>query len=493
MTAVRIPLCIRGEVVESDWVEFGGRGGDASFLHPDPRIHAERYGVPTPMDLGDLYEISLDDILDYLEELGCRLQLDANPHLRQAYEIGLATSGLTPSVLEYNFRSLPWFFRREQLREIVEQRLGIDYVEGWVERQLADGRLLRIRAFGSRALHVVAGNSPVLSAVTVIRNALTRSDAIIKAPSNDPATAAAIALTMTEMAPDHPLTRHVCVAYWKGGDVDVEKRIYRPEKIEKIVAWGGAASVTHVTRYIQPGLELITLDPKRSASIIGPEAFESEETMRDVALRTACDVGTQNQEACACARVVYVLCRTDGAGLDTINRFGEMVYDAIQALPDSMSTKTVRFDPELRSHLDANRLDDEWFRVIGGEDDEGAVVVSQIDEAVDYSALLSGRTVNLVPVDDLERVTAAVTAYTQTVGIYPESLKRRLRDTLPLFGAQRLVNLGFAGTVTLAMPQDAIEPLRRMCKWIVDEECDGRVPPMWERDHWEAIRAMSGA
>jgi hypothetical protein len=30
-----------------------------------------------------------------------------------------------------------------------------------------------------------------------------------------------------------------------------------------------------------------------------------------------------------------------------------------------------------------------------------------------------------------------------------------------------------------AMPQDAIEPVRRMCKWIVDETCDPAVvPPM---------------
>ena len=29
--------------------------------------------------------------------------------------------------------------------------------------------------------------------------------------------------------------------------------------------------------------------------------------------------------------------------------------------------------------------------------------------------------------------------------------------------------------------QDAIEPLRRMCKWIVDETCDPQtVKPIWE-------------
>ena len=236
-----------------------------------------------------------------------------------------------------------------------------------------------------------------------------------------------------------------------------------------------------MTRYIQPGLELIALDPKRSATIIGPEAFASEDVMAEVAMRAACDIGTQNQEGCACARVVYVLSGTGADGLERINRLGEMIYAALLKLPASLSTKPLRFDPELRAHLDAHRLDDECFRVIGGEDDEGAVIVSQIDEPVDYCTMLSGRVANLVPVDDLKKVTDAVTSYTQTVGIYPESLKERLRDVLPLFGAQRLTSLGYAPNVTLAMPQDAIEPVRRMCKWIVDETCDPeRVYPMWK-------------
>ena len=156
---------------------------------------------------------------------------------------------------------------------MVDATIGIDHLEGWVEQKLVDGRRQRIRAFGSRAVHIVAGNSPVLSGVSVIRNAVTRSDAIIKTPSNDPLTAVAIARTMCEMDPDHPLTKHLAAAYWKGGDADVEERLYRPEHVEKIVAWGGFASVTHVTRYLQPGLEMIALDPKRSASIIGPEAL----------------------------------------------------------------------------------------------------------------------------------------------------------------------------------------------------------------------------
>ena len=262
------------------------------------------------------------------------------------------------------------------------------------------------------------------------------------------------------------------VAYWKGGDKSIEDKLYKPENIEKIVAWGGLASVKHVTQYVQPGLEIIALDPKRSATIIGPEAFADEATLQDVAERAACDIGMANQEACASARVIYVLCGTDDDAIAKLNEFGQKVYSAMLNLPEYLSCKPKTFDRQLYQHLQATQLDDTFYKVFGGDDDEGAIIVSQFDDTVDYSTLLSGRVANIVPVDDISQVTAAVTSFTQTVGIYPESLKKELRDQLPLFGAQRLTSLGYACNVTSASPQDAIEPLRRMCKWIFEEECD---------------------
>jgi hypothetical protein len=363
---------------------------------------------------------------------------------------------------------------------MADAAVGIPYLEGWVSRRLADGRTARVRAFGARTVHIIAGNSPLIAALSIIRNALTRSDAVIKSPSNDPLTALAIARTMGELDPHHPLTRHLSVAYWKGGDEAFEERLFQPVNVEKIIAWGGFASVTHVLRYVQPGLELIALDPKRSATIIGPEAFESADTLDDVALRAATDIGALNQLGCVNARVVYVASGLDAEGIERANRLGRAIYDRLLALPEHVSTKAKWFDPELRAAIDALRASPDWYRVYGGAGGEGAVIVSQLDEPVEFHRSLSGRVANVVPIETPADALRAINAYTQTVGIYPESLKRSLRDLIPLHGAQRLVSLGYAAHPSMALPQDAIEPVRRMVKWIVEEECDPQaIAPLW--------------
>jgi len=480
LIAYTVPLFLRGQLITDDLVPFDARIGASQFQAPDMTKYAERLPLRSPAEMSDLYQLSFDEILDVLAALGEALDFESNAHLQEAYEASLVANVLPADMLKNSYRVLAPLFSRENVTEIADSQVGLDYLNGWVPHRLRDGRELRVRAFGSRTLHIPAGNGGLVSAVTILRSVITRSDVIIKAPSNDPLTAIAIARTLADVAPDHPITKHLVVGYWKGGDVAVEEALYQPQHIEKIVAWGGLASVKHVTRYIQPGLELIALDPKRSATIIGREAFADDDTLREVARRAATDIGVANQEGCANARVIYVLCGTDAEGLANANRLGELIYSELVALPAVVSTPPRYPSRELLDHVEASRMADDFYRVIGGERREGAIVVSQFDEPVDYSPMLTGRVANIVPVDNIDRVTAAVNAYTQTIGIYPESLKRRLRDTLPLFGAQRLTSLGYACSVAVAMPQDAIEPIRRMCKWIVDEECDPDVVvPLW--------------
>ena len=95
------------------------------------------------------------------------------------------------------------------------------------------------------------------------------------------------------------------------------------------------------------------------------------------------------------------------------------------------------------------------------------MVVSLTGDPVEFFP--SHKTVNVVPIEDFAPVIERVTMATQSVGVYPESLKERLMDSLVARGVQRFVSLGKSPFALPGVPQDALELMRRACKWIVDE------------------------
>jgi Acyl-CoA reductase (LuxC) len=466
---------IRGEIIDSDLIEYPGRGDVMTFEAPDPGKFVDRLPLSSPGELADLYDLSFEDILDYLEELGTRLDIKKNEHMQRARELTYDATPLPRALVDMGYSGFGGFFARDKIRKIAENTVGLDYLEGWVEQTMPDGIKIKYRAFGSRTAHIVAGNGPGIGLITLARCAITRSDCIIKAPSNDPFTSAALGMTMCDMAPDHPITRHFSVAYWRGGDSAVEDKLYQPHNIEKIVAWGGLAGIKHVTKYIQPGLELISLDPKTSISVVGSEVLDDEQQMQEAANRLALDIGGGNQMGCASSRVVFAFTGSREDGVERVTELGRRTYQAMMDLSPDFSTKPKSYDKELKSNVDALRWEEDWYEVIGGEDDEGAIIISKLPRQVDFAAYLADRTANIVPIESMDDLLLGIDAYTQTVGVWPESLKSQLENVIPLYGAQRLVTLGNAlyNGPLIGLAHDAIEPVRRMCKWIANEVCEG--------------------
>lgn len=213
MIAYTVPLFLRGQVIVDDLVPFETRIGASQFQAPDMSKYVEHLPLKNPGQMSDLYALSFDEILDVLAALGDALDFETNSHLQEAYEASLLANVLPAEMLKNSYRVLPPLFSRENVTEIADTQVGLDYLNGWVPHTLRDGRELRVRAFGSRVLHIPAGNGGLVSAVTILRSVITRSDVIVKVPSNDPLTAIAIARTLADIAPDHPITKHLAVGY----------------------------------------------------------------------------------------------------------------------------------------------------------------------------------------------------------------------------------------------------------------------------------------
>jgi hypothetical protein len=475
---VDVPMLIRGRIVEpgDDAVEFGGRVG-ARFRTPDPRRHAAELVLADAGQLRDLAATPVDEVLDFLAELGERLALPRNPLMQAAFELALEAGELTEPVLRAIFEHLPNWFDRDLLERVVEHHIGKAYLDGWVAQDVP-GAAARVRAVGTRNVHVIAGNVPNMAVITVISSALTKGDSLIKAPSNDPLTAMALVRTMIEMDPDHPVTRHFAVAYWKGGDTEVEREIYRPSRIEKLTAWGGTAAMQHIQQYLVPGIELIPMNPKLSIAIVGREALQDDGAIREAAVGVALMAGRLNQTGCTNARVVYVECDPDDPDdLERLERLGAAIHGAFGDLPAYESTAPKVRAPDLEDNLETIAFDEDFYRVIGDASSAG-VIVSRTEDTVEFAAALRNRVVNLVPVADIAKVRRWLSEATQTVGIHPASLRERLREDVALSGVQHIRGLRTSledyvysdGSSTLLLPHDGMEPMRRMVRWTIDQD-----------------------
>ena len=283
---------------------------------------------------------------------------------------------------------------------------------------------------------------------------------LLKMPSNDLYTAPAVLRTMAEIAPDHPVVRSFSAVYWRGGDESVESVLFRPQFFDKLVAWGGEASIRSAVRYIGPGFELVTFDPKNSISLIGKEAFASPEALAEAADAAAADATIFNQASCVASRVMFIEGDEDDA-----DAFAEAMLPRMAVERHSASVVGPVPPSEVQVEVEALRALAPMYRVFGRFDGRGVVVRS--DEPVDFYP--DGKLVNLVPVDSLRTAATYANVSTQTVGVYPASRAVEVRDVLVAAGVQRVVALGSAGRTVTGLARDNFLPLHRFVRWVNDE------------------------
>jgi hypothetical protein len=213
-------------------------------------------------------------------------------------------------------------------------------------------------------------------------------------------------------------------------------------------------------KYIGPGFQLISFDPKTSISMVGKEAFESEEVMTEVVARNARDICMAGQEACTSSRFTFIEADAEAAA-----RYASVLAEHIRV--DRADEGAPRpLDMELKEQIDTLRMMDDDYGVFGKSDGRGVTIVSS--EPVDFHPIR--KTANVVYVPSLEDAMKYVNVATQTVGVFPFCRMAELRDKLASGGAQRVVRLGEAGYSAIGNPHDAMYTLHRMVHWMANED-----------------------
>ncbi|MBY8862872.1 long-chain-fatty-acyl-CoA reductase [Nocardia sp. CA2R105] len=454
---VAVPHVVKGRVKTGEALTYGRGAGQFST----PALDLDEI-VWTRAEPGPAFDVPVDEIIDVLVEVGNWINEDKDGEFAKAMAFAQLTSPLPAEVVERSYEHLPKTFTRRSMEfQIANELGGKDVIDGW--RMITDapsGRTHRVRAFPPRLIHVIAGNSPGVAAQTIVRGALIKGLNLIKIPSNDLFTAPALLRALGAVAPNHPVTQSFSAAYWRGGDTKVESTLFRPQFFDKLVAWGGGSTIINAQKYVGPGFELVAFDPKTSISLIGREAFESEETLREAADLAATDATLVEQQACSASRFQFV----EGTE-EEVDRYCALLCERMGVTRPHASAGGRPLGPELREEIEGLRGLDDFYRVWG--DYAGSGVVIRSADPVDFHPDM--RTVNVVPVEQLSDAVTYANVATQTVGVYPPHRKEHLRDGLAAMGVQRVVALGGAGGVEQGLPHDGFMPLTRFVRWVNDE------------------------
>ncbi|WP_436789010.1 acyl-CoA reductase [Yinghuangia sp. YIM S10712] len=457
-SVVSAPFFLYGAL--QDEPDVTHRSRDLGVTLATPRMAMDRVVLPRTQ-VPPLLNVPLAEIIDFLVETGERIRDPKNPFVRDCIDRMSATHVLPRSVLESQVVGAAHYLDKRLLETVVEQNFPDPRaLDEWVPKQDFTGRKSFVRAFAPRLIHVLPGNSPGVAVKSIAQGAMVKAVNLFKMSSSDPFSTVAILRTMADIDPDHAIVKSMAAVYWRGGDDAVERVLYRPQYFDKIVAWGGGDAINNVVKYLGPGFQLVSFDPKTSISMVGREAFASEETLDDAAELAASDVMVLNQEACVASRFVYV--EADEADAD---RFSERLQARI-AEKAAASGDTRPLDLDLREQIDTLMMLDDEFGVWGKTDGKGLVIRS--DEPVDFHPI--NKTANVVRVDALDDAVKYVNVATQTVGFYPFDRMSAYRDRLAAGGAQRIVRLGEAGPSTIGNPHDAMYPLHRFVHWMAHED-----------------------
>ncbi|KHK89172.1 acyl-CoA reductase [Novosphingobium malaysiense] len=448
-----VPHVIKGEVVEGADEDYG--------RFRTPRLDLDALVWPR-CDAPPAADVPVAEIIDILVQLGDWIGRDPEGALERAMLASAGTNPLERGVLERSYGSLPRCFERASLEFQVEQELGgADVLDGWREVRTPYGTTARIRAFPPRLIHIVAGNAPGVTAMTVARGALTKGVHLLKLPSNDLYTASAVLRGLSAVAPGHPLSRSFSAAYWRGGDRHVESMLFRPIFFDKLVAWGGESALRSAKEYIGPGFELVAFDPKTSISMIGREVHASDALRAEVADKAAADATVMDQQACCSSRFQFV----EGS-MEEVEAYAAALQARLGVERAMCSACTTPPSGEIREEIEALEMLEPDYKVFGTFDGRGIVIRSEVP--VDFYP--DGKVVNVVRVDRLEDAILEANVATQTVGVFPESRRRALRNVLAAQGVQRVTAIGSAGNVQAGLPHDGFLPLQRFIRWVNDED-----------------------
>jgi hypothetical protein len=334
--------------------------------------------------------------------------------------------------------------------------IGADMLPHALTKELSSHKI-RVRAMPTRQLHITAGNSPLVPILSLLRAVWTKSPCMLKLPSGAVLPGSLMALIAATAAPRHPITQHLSMVYWQGGDENVERALFVSGAFDRIVVWGSPDSIASV-RARAGFTKVICFNPRYSVSFIGQEAL-SEGDLDEVCMRAVCDSMVENQKACIASLVHYV----EGS-VEDAERYAAAVERALERWDAQMPHPLLNRHRGLLKRIERGVLLDARvrFHQVDGAYRSG-VVIAPHDFAIKEHPMC--RLIVVRPVADLDECLRFLHPAVATVGIFPDSRRVAFRDRVAARGVSNVVPLGHAGAAAAGSSHDGMLVLSELVDW----------------------------
>ena len=421
----------------------------------------------------ELYSLPVSEFVDYIEKLR-QFFIDNEVSIRNAV-LSLKMSWFLPILA-----TIPYLLDSKGVIKAIEQELsgkegaGVAYLDKWCtvdttpyygwQSDIRDSwgynatkTTPQIRAFPTRQLHITAGNSPHLPILSLVRALSSKGAAVIKTPSEVIILATLLSVAMHSIAPNHAITRHTSFVYWQGGDNSVENALFEPYAFDRIVVWGSPSTVQSVkSRALYT--KVICLNPRYGMSFIDLTKQDNE-SLEHIAHLACTDSIISNQKACTASLIHYVK-GTEEQILQYCKELQQALLKWDQKLSIPLPPSTIG---QIRLLQRKEFIQGTWF--FNGSSRCPSSCVVYLPHSVDLTLHPQSRFIIVQRVSNESELLEHLNESVSTIGIYPESVRMDLRDSIAAYGVSNILPLGQCERVYTGMPHDGMRILSELCNW----------------------------
>lgn len=397
----------------------------------------------------ELQQLSVDEILNFIEEARKLWESDSYFIKREGVDMLSRVTGYSREMIELHLEQVMGMMTREYWETTLNSELGdMKILDEWCSRGEASVHCLP----RGNVCHVLAGNAPLVSVISILRGLVTKNCNIIKMSSREPLMPYFLIKTFRDINKYHPLARANTVLYWKGGE-EIEKDVVNMGNT--VFTWGGEEALKGISRHLPYYIDMVRFGPRRGVQLISLRE-EEEGNLRESTDPMAHDLTLIDQEACFSPQVAFV----EG----DVDKFAESLAESLER----ENEKYPKGPAHEHKHVEIAHLRKmsvaEGKKVHHSGSFDWTLIISDEYEPIKKHPL--GRVLFIFKVNDIREAIKYLDSSVQTVALHPRHRISELRKEIVLQGVDRVTHLGKMGYFAAGAPHDGTYPLMHLVRWV---------------------------